>query len=81
MVYISKVVLGLVIGTICGYLNLDPLVGWAVLIIGIVCLVVLFKFVLGFDIPLLYIALWYGTFSYFIAGITSWTIIYNLIHT
>jgi len=79
--YTTKVICGTVLGIIFGMIRIEPLIGWVIMILGLIPIVILFKYGLKLDEKIILIALWHGTFSYFISTIAFWSLIHNVLYS
>lgn len=70
-----KIFVGGLIGFICGYLRIYPLIGLGLWIISIAFIVIVFRFILNFEDHPLKLILLNGTFTSFITFIFIWAIL------
>ncbi|MHA1615726.1 MAG: hypothetical protein ACTSX9_00195 [Candidatus Njordarchaeales archaeon] len=74
---LTKMVVGLVLGAILGLLDITGIYGFLIAILILALVIAAFKLTRLREVPILKLALWDGTFSYFILLIVSWALFWN----
>jgi len=76
--YTLKVVSGVALGIVFGFINPHIHLAIAILLSVMACIVIMSRLVFNLREPIIKLVLWYGTFSYIMNIIAFWAFVYNL---